>query len=157
MAKIPVAVQIFSVRHEYQADLRGTLAKVAAMGYEGVDFFGNPPLPAKELRDILDDLSLKVAGWHVGYQKLEANSIEETIAYHHELGNHFLIVPGLPKDRVTSHADMLHWAGWLDGVERRNWLRTAWRRAITAMVATMWILMVTRFGMSSFRRQAKTS
>ncbi|MBU6287289.1 MAG: sugar phosphate isomerase/epimerase [Chloroflexi bacterium] len=116
MSKIPVAVQIFSVRHEYQADLRGTLAKVASMGYEGVDFFGNPPLPASELRAVLNDLGLKVAGWHVGYQKLEAGSIEETIAYHHELGNKFLIVPGLPKDRVTSHADMLGWASWLDGI-----------------------------------------
>lgn len=116
MSKIPVAVQIFSVRHEYQADLHGTLAKVAEIGYAGVDFFGNPPAPAAELRKILVDHGLSCAGWHVGYQKLEPDAIDETIAYHHELGNRFLIVPGLPKDRVTSHADMVHWAGWLDRV-----------------------------------------
>jgi sugar phosphate isomerase/epimerase len=116
MSKIPVAVQIFSVRHAYQADVRGTLANVAAIGFEGVEFFGNPPLTAKDFRGILGELGLKVAGWHVGYQKLEPESIDETIAYHHELGNSLLIVPGLPKDRVTSHADMVHWAGWLDRV-----------------------------------------
>ena len=62
MSKIPVAVQIFSVRHEYLADLHGTLAKVAEIGYAGVDFFGNPPAPAAELRKILVDHGLSCAG-----------------------------------------------------------------------------------------------
>ncbi len=116
MATIPLAVQVFSVRHEYQADLRGTLAKCAEMGYAGIDFFGNAPLPAPELKAILDDLGLAVAGWHVGYQKLEPGAIGETIDYHHALGNRFLIVPGLPRDAVASQADMVKWARWLDGV-----------------------------------------
>ena len=33
--KLPVAVQLFSLRNEAAEDLRGTLAKVKEMGYDG--------------------------------------------------------------------------------------------------------------------------
>ena len=71
MAKIPVAVQIYSVRELYKSDLHATLREVAGMGYEGVDFYGDVPLPARELRAVLDDLGLKCAGWHVNYLKFD--------------------------------------------------------------------------------------
>ncbi|MEN9616415.1 MAG: hypothetical protein RL022_1837 [Chloroflexota bacterium] len=114
MAKIPVAVQIYSVRELYKSDLRATLREVAGMGYEGVDFYGDAPLPARELRAVLDDLGLKCAGWHVSYLKFDPSVIQETIDYHSELGNKYLIVPGLPRDQFKSHDDMKRWAHWFD-------------------------------------------
>ena len=39
MAKIPIGVQLFSVRDDCARDLPGTLKAVAAMGYEGVEFY----------------------------------------------------------------------------------------------------------------------
>ena len=38
MSRIPIALQLYSVRHDLDADLRGTLQAVADMGYEGVEF-----------------------------------------------------------------------------------------------------------------------
>ena len=37
---IPIAVQLYSVRDDSAQDFFGTIAKVAAMGYEGVEFAG---------------------------------------------------------------------------------------------------------------------
>lgn len=37
---LPIAVQVYSVREDAQADLRGTLAKIKEMGYDGVEFAG---------------------------------------------------------------------------------------------------------------------
>ena len=34
--KFPVAVQVYSVRDDAAADLRGTLEKIKALGYDGV-------------------------------------------------------------------------------------------------------------------------
>ena len=37
--KIPVGLELFSVRNELQKDLEGTLRAVAKAGYDGVEFF----------------------------------------------------------------------------------------------------------------------
>jgi sugar phosphate isomerase/epimerase len=36
--RVPIALELYSVREAMKEDLPGTLAKVAAMGYEGVEF-----------------------------------------------------------------------------------------------------------------------
>ena len=44
--KLPVAIQVYSVRDDAANDLRGTLEKIKEMGYDGVEFaglYGNSP------------------------------------------------------------------------------------------------------------------
>ena len=38
--ELPIAVQLYSVRGDMEADFVGTLAKVKGMGYDGVEFAG---------------------------------------------------------------------------------------------------------------------
>ena len=40
MARVPIALQLYSVREEAAKDLPGVLTAVAKMGYEGVEFAG---------------------------------------------------------------------------------------------------------------------
>ena len=40
MSKIPIALQLYSIRGECERDLPGTLKAVAKMGYDGVEFAG---------------------------------------------------------------------------------------------------------------------
>ncbi|MDF2441058.1 MAG: hypothetical protein JWN98_2042, partial [Abditibacteriota bacterium] len=40
MSRIPIALQLYSVREDCKRDLPGTLKAVAEMGYEGVEFAG---------------------------------------------------------------------------------------------------------------------
>jgi len=104
MARIPMALQLYSVRDDCQKDFAGTLKAVAKMGYEGVEFAGNYGPSAKETRKMLDDLGLRVAGAHVGLESLLAEELERTVEFHRTLGNQFLIVPGLPEERRSSKA-----------------------------------------------------
>jgi len=55
MAKIPVALQLYSVREACSRDLPGTLEAVAEMGYEGVEFAGYYDRSADDLRKMLDN------------------------------------------------------------------------------------------------------
>ena len=64
MATIPIALQLYSIRHDCEKDLPGTLEAVAKMGYDGVEFAGYYGRSAGELRKLLDDLGLRVAGTH---------------------------------------------------------------------------------------------
>lgn len=102
MARIPVALQLYSVRDDCARDLPGTLRAVADMGFEGVEFAGYYGYDAATLRKMLDDLGLKVAGAHVGIDTLLGDKLDESIAFHQILGNSYLIVPGLPEPYRSS-------------------------------------------------------
>lgn len=102
MSALPIALQLYSVREDCARDFPGVLKQVAAMGYNGVEFAGYHNLNAAELRAILDGEGLKVAGAHIGLDTLLDDTLAATVAFHLELGNRFLIVPGLPEARRDS-------------------------------------------------------
>src|SRR4051794_6490538 len=98
MARIPIALQLYSVRDECAKDLPGVLKEVARMGYEGVEFAGYYGFDAPTLRKMLDDLGLKCAGTHIMLPTLQGDALAETIAFNKTLGNKFLIVPWMPEE-----------------------------------------------------------
>jgi sugar phosphate isomerase/epimerase len=110
MAKIPIALQLYSVREDCARDLPGTLKAVAEMGYAGVEFAGYHNRSAAELRKLLDELGLKVAGTHIGIETLMGEELTRTVEFNRTLGNRFLIVPGLPEERRNSRAAWLETA-----------------------------------------------
>ena len=93
--KIPVGVQLYSVREQCAKDLPGTLAAIAKFGYKGVEFAGYHNRSAKELRKMLDDLGLVACGTHTPYATVLPDKLAETIEFNHTIGNKFLIVPSM--------------------------------------------------------------
>ncbi len=57
MAKIPVAVQMYTLREPCKDDFVGTLKAVADLGYAGVELAGTYGKSGKEVGQILDDLT----------------------------------------------------------------------------------------------------
>jgi len=98
MAKLPIALQLYSVRKDCEQDLPAVLDAVARMGYEGVEFAGYYDRSADELRALLDARNLQTVGTHIGIQTLLGDELEKTVAFNQTLGNRYLIVPGLPKE-----------------------------------------------------------
>ena len=52
MDKIPVGLQLYTVRDECAKDFVGTLKKVAEMGYKGVELAGTHSLSGTEIRKV---------------------------------------------------------------------------------------------------------
>jgi sugar phosphate isomerase/epimerase len=102
--KIPVALQLYSVRDDCGRDFDAALAQVAKMGFEGVEFAGYYQYGGKgrELRKKLDDLNLKVAATHIGTDSFRGDALPKTIEFHQEIGCRFLVVPG---DRDFTHPE----------------------------------------------------
>ncbi len=109
--RIPVAVQLYSVREDCKKDLAGTLKAIAKMGYDGVEFAGFYDRDAADVKRMLDDAGLKVAGAHVKLASLEGDEFARTVEFHKIIGNRYLIVPGLPKEMQTTIA------GWRKAAE----------------------------------------
>src|SRR6476646_2788103 len=92
-SKIPVGLQLYSLREQCKQDRPGMLAAVSKIGYKGVEFAGYHGRTAKELRKMLDDNGLVACGTHTPYESVLADKLSETIEFNQTIGNKFLIVP----------------------------------------------------------------
>jgi sugar phosphate isomerase/epimerase len=111
--RIPVGVQLYSVREQAARDLPSVLEAVGKMGYKGVEFAGYHGWDTKprELRKLLDANGLKCCGTHTGLDTVTGDKLKATAELHATLGNSFLIVPSLAATDA---------AGWLDLARRFN-------------------------------------
>ena len=93
--RIPIAVQLYSVRDDCMKDFDAALEQVAGMGFAGVEFAGYYGYQGRgaDLKKRLDALNLKAAGTHVGLNTLEGDALKSTIEFHQAIGCRFLIVP----------------------------------------------------------------
>ncbi len=130
-----IALQLYSVRNELSADMPGTLAAVAQIGYTGVEFAGAPQIEwrndarplggcaiqhtALTLKARLDDLGLVCCGWHVPFALVQDEAVDETIAFHYALGNDKLIIPGIPAELRQSRDDWLKLADFTNRLAER--------------------------------------
>jgi len=105
--KIPVGLQLYSLRDQCKTDLPGMLAAVSRIGYKGVEFAGYHGRTAKELRQMLNDNGLIACGTHTPYESVLADKLEETIEFNKMIGNRFLIVP------------------WMQANDKQEWLDKA--------------------------------
>lgn len=100
--RIPLGLQLWSVRDDCSKDFPGTLRRVAEMGYDGVEFAGYYGCSAGELKSMLADLGLRCAGTHTGIESLLGDAFEQTVAFNKTMGNKTLVVPGLGKPYCES-------------------------------------------------------
>lgn len=87
-----IGLQLYTVKECCHNDFFTTLEHVAKMGYDGVEFAGYYGYSAKEIKDKLDELGLKVAGSHI-QADLILNHLDEVIAFEKEIGNEYIICP----------------------------------------------------------------
>lgn len=86
-------LQLYSVRDVTPTDLKGTLKKVAEIGYQTVEFAGFFGHPADEVRTWLDEYGLECSGTHTGVEEI-ADHFQEAVRYHKIIGNRNIIIPG---------------------------------------------------------------
>jgi sugar phosphate isomerase/epimerase len=119
VTRIPIGVQLYSVRGDCEKDLPGTLHALAGMGYQAVEFAGYYGRTAAELRKLLDDNGLKCCGTHTGLDTLEGDALPRTVEFNRTLGNRFLIVPWIPEERRKTAEDWRALARLFDGLAEK--------------------------------------
>ena len=68
--KFPIGIQVYSVRGDAKDDLKGTLAQIKAMGYDGVEFAGLYDYSPEDIRDMCAELGLVPISAHVPFLTL---------------------------------------------------------------------------------------
>lgn len=98
MYRLPVGLQLYTVRDEVATDFAQALRRVADIGYRVVELAGFHGKTAPEVKSLLDDNELSVAGSHVGLDRLESD-LDAVITENHTVGNHYVVCPSLPQKR----------------------------------------------------------
>lgn len=66
MKQFPIAIQVYSVRDNAEADFVQTMKDLKAMGYDGVELAGTYGMTAVQIKEILDEIGLTLVSAHVG-------------------------------------------------------------------------------------------
>ena len=97
-----VGVQLYTVRGAMQSDFDGTLARVAKIGYQEVEFAGYFGHSAKDISALLAKNGLTSPSCHVDYNVVEKKWAEQ-IEVSHTIGHRFIVCPWIEeKQRVEA-------------------------------------------------------
>ncbi|MDX2181762.1 MAG: sugar phosphate isomerase/epimerase family protein [Bryobacteraceae bacterium] len=109
-SKVPIGLELYSVRDELKADLRGTVTKVAKMGYQGVEFYSPyfdwTVAQAKETRQLLDDLGIKCLSTHNSAKTFAPENLGHATELNQILGSKLIVMASAGKI-----ADLDGWKG----------------------------------------------
>ncbi len=108
-----IGLQLYSIRDLMKADLPGTLAQVAAIGYNEVEFAGYFGRTPTEIRDLLARNSLTSPSTHLPIDLLEKN-LPQTFADAKTIGHEWITLPWIPEERRKTADDWKTIAGLLN-------------------------------------------
>jgi len=137
--KVPVGIELYTVRDELSKDLVGTVRAVGKMGYEVVEFYSPyyswTTEKAKEVRKLLDDLGVKCRSTHNDSTTLTAENLPKAIELNQIIGSQYIIMASAGKttgidswkavaDRLNAAAEKLKPAGMATGYHNHQ---TEWK------------------------------
>ena len=97
MDKLPIALQLYSVREDMKKDFKGTLRQIKKMGYEGVELAGLYDRSFEEVKAILSEVGLKIVSAHVPFIDLIENT-EVLVKGYHDLGCMQIVIPYITEE-----------------------------------------------------------
>tara|TARA_B110000444_G_C18778036_1_gene565983 strand:- start:403 stop:1254 length:852 start_codon:yes stop_codon:yes gene_type:complete len=108
-----VGIQLYTVRDRMAADVPDTLAQLADIGYQEVEFAGYFDHSPKDIRTFLDDLGLSAPSAHTMLQPMRETP-EQLIENALVVGHQYIVLAGLrPEERTTlddyrQHANLIN-------------------------------------------------
>jgi sugar phosphate isomerase/epimerase len=99
--KVPVGLELYSVRGDLGKDLLGTVAAVGKMGYQVVEFYAPyldwTPEKAREVRQQLDASGLKCHSTHNNGPSFTEDGLKKAIELNQILGSKNIIMASAPR------------------------------------------------------------
>lgn len=112
--KLPIAIQLYSVRDDMEKDFVGTIKKIKELGYEGVEFAGLFGKTGVEVKVICDEIGITPVSAHVPYYDMLENP-EAVLQDYKDMGCKYVVVPYLTEECRPGTEG---WASTVAGVEK---------------------------------------
>lgn len=107
MHRIPIALEMYSVRHDFSQAPLATMQAVKDMGYDGVEFAGAPKYCQEFYAGLLKQTGLTCCGWHTPWELVQDDKLQQTIELNRCVNNRYIIIP------------------WLDAKTQQDWIKLA--------------------------------
>ncbi|WP_328862411.1 sugar phosphate isomerase/epimerase family protein [Streptomyces sp. NBC_00306] len=91
-----LGMHLYTMRTPLATDFKGTLARLADIGYATVGVSGRHGNTAAAIRTMLDETRLKAVLEHVGYDIVRGSGLPQALEDIHTLGARWIVVPSLP-------------------------------------------------------------
>jgi sugar phosphate isomerase/epimerase len=120
-AKIPLGIQLWTVKAEAEKDLEGTLRKLYALGFREIEFAGFYGKSAADIGKLLKTIGLTPVSMHAGADDIAAKG-EQIIADAKTLGLRFIICSSPMTDASKAK---LEWTKKMDALDPGDWKMNA--------------------------------
>ena len=97
MKQFPIALQLYSVREDLEQDFEGTLKKVKALGYDGVEFAGLYGKAPAEIKALCEKHGLTPISAHVPFVDMMADP-DKVLGDYAAIGCRFVAIPYLTEE-----------------------------------------------------------
>ncbi|MFC9245819.1 sugar phosphate isomerase/epimerase family protein [Streptomyces sp. NPDC057136] len=91
-----IGMHLYTMRTPLAVDFKGTLERLADIGYATVGVSGRHGHSAADIRRMLDEARLKAVLEHVGYDTVRGAGLPKALEDVHTLGGRWIVVPSLP-------------------------------------------------------------
>ena len=116
--KMPIALEMYSVRTQFAEAPQKTLDALSAMGYDGVEFYGSEKnnLPAAECVAALKNAGLTCMGYQPDWPWVGKDTLLRTFEYSAAIGNKRVGIASAPVDMLSQRDTLeevirhLNWA-----------------------------------------------
>jgi sugar phosphate isomerase/epimerase len=120
-SKIPLGIQMWTVKSEAEKDLEGTLRKLYALGFREIEFAGFYGKSAADIGKLLKSIGLTPVSMHAGADDIAAKG-DAIIADAKTLGLKFIICSSPMSDAAKAK---LEWAKKMDALDPGDWKMNA--------------------------------
>jgi len=119
--KIPLGIQLYTVRAETDKDVEGTLRKVYELGFREIEFAGYYNMPAAELAALMKSIGFTLVSTHVGADDIAAKA-DAIIADAKALGLKYIICSS---PLASAAKSKLGWTEKMDALDMADWKANA--------------------------------
>ena len=98
-----IGLQLYTVRDLMKADMPGTLARVAAIGYKEVEFAGYFGRTPREVHEMLEKYHLSSPSTHLPYESFQ--NWQKVLDDSNVIGHKWVTLPWIPEEKRRTVAD----------------------------------------------------
>ena len=91
-----IGMHLYTMRTPLATDFKGTLERIAEIGYATVGVSGRAGHTPADIRKMLDETRLKAVLEHIAYETVTGSGLPQAIEDVHTLGGRWVVVPSLP-------------------------------------------------------------
>ncbi len=103
-----VGIQLYTVRDQMKADFEGTLAHIAQIGYQEVEFAGYFDHTPADVKAILDRHGLAAPSTHIAFEN--DDQWKTALAAAKTIGHEYIVMPWIPQERRKTLDDWKNFA-----------------------------------------------